>query len=568
MDERSTPARASLAGLRLDELLGEVQDRLAEIARTRDRMQGLLDSVLAVGAGLELEGTLRRIIETAVELVGARYGALGVLGEETGLSQFVYIGIDAETRANMGHLPEGKGLLGELIDHPAPIRLPDLAKHPASVGFPPNHPPMRSFLGVPIRVRDEVFGNIYLTEKRSEAEFTADDEVVLEALAAAAGIAVENARLFEESRLRERWQQASAEVNSTLLGGASGDDAMRLIVDRVLQLTVADSALIMIIDAEQDSRLVVRAAAGEQTDPLIGSSLAATEPAVAEVVTSGSPALIPDLSHVLPGGLGIESIQYGPALAVPLGAANNVSGVLIALRDKGSAPFAEEQVPVLASFADQTALALELADKQRQQRQLDLLNDRDRIAGDLHDHVIQRLFATGMSLQGGVRRIGDQEARRRVVRAIEQLDETVRDIRTSIFDLNTSAEDPAISLRRRMLDVVAELSTDSPVAPSIRINGAVDTLVPPQIGEHALAVLREGVSNAIRHAKASEITVTVEAGEDLIVSVRDNGIGLPADVARSGLLGVERRATECEGTATLGPGPEGGTRLAWRVPLP
>lgn len=568
MEDRSTPARASLAGLRLDELLGEVQDRLTEIARTRDRMQGLLDSVLAVGAGLELEGTLRRIIETAVELVGARYGALGVLGEERGLSQFVYIGIDPETRSHMGHLPEGKGLLGELIEHPKPIRLPDLAKHPASVGFPANHPPMRSFLGVPIRVREAVFGNIYLTEKKGEAEFTADDEVVLEALAAAAGIAVENARLFEEARLRERWQQASGEVNATLLGGASGDDAMRLIVDRVLRLSVSDCALVMLIDPEQVGQLVVRAAAGDQAEPLVGSTLAATEPGIGEVVTSGTPALIPDLSHVLPNGLGIESMQYGPALAVPLGAAKHISGVLIALRDKGGAQFAQEQVPVLASFADQTALALELADKQRQQHQLDVLNDRDRIAGDLHDHVIQRLFATGMSLQGGVRRISDQEARRRVVRAIEQLDETVRDIRTSIFDLNTSADDPAISLRRRMLDVVAELSTDAPVAPSIRINGAVDTLVPPEIGEHALAVLREGVSNAIRHAQAKEITVTVEAGEDLIIVVRDNGIGLPADVARSGLLGVERRATECGGTATLSPDPDGGTRLAWRVPLP
>lgn len=568
VEQPSTPARVSLAGLRLDELLGEVQDRLAEIARTRDRMQGLLDSVLAVGTGLELEGTLRRIIQTAVELVGARYGAVGVLGEDSGLSQFVYVGIDAETRGRMGHLPEGKGLLGELIEHPQPIRIPDLANHPASVGFPANHPPMRSFLGVPIRVRDAVFGNIYLTEKQGEAEFTADDEVVLRALAAAAGIAVENARLFEETRLRERWQQASREVNATLLGGASGDEAMRLIVERVLQLSVSDCALILLIDPDQGGQLVVRAAAGEHGEQLLGSVIATTEPAIAEVVASGTPTLIPDLTHVLPAGLSIEGAEYGPALAVPLGAVNRVSGVLLALRDKGAARFAQEQVPVLGSFADQTALALELADKQRTQVQLDLLADRDRIAGDLHDHVIQRLFATGMSLQGGVRRITDPEARRRVTSAVEQLDQTVQEIRTSIFDLHTSADDSGISLRRRLLDTVAELSADTAVSPSIRIDGAVDTLVQQQeIAEHAVAVLREAVSNALRHAQASEIIVTVEAAENLIIDVVDNGIGIPAGTARSGLLGIERRAAKCAGTATIEPGPRGGTRVTWRVPL-
>ncbi|HET9140858.1 GAF domain-containing sensor histidine kinase [Actinophytocola sp.] len=563
----SAQVRVSLAGLRLDELLGEVQDRLTEIARTRDRMQGLLDSVLAVGSGLELHGTLRRIIETAVELVDARYGAVGVLGAEGGLSEFVYVGIDEPVRALMGHLPQGKGLLGELIEHPRPIRLPDLAEHPASVGFPANHPPMRSFLGVPIRVRDAIFGNIYLTEKRGGGEFTADDEVMLQALATAAGIAVENSRLFERALLRERWLQASAEVNGSLLGGASGAEALWLIVDRVLRLAAADCALILLLDPEQDGRLVVRAGAGEYAERLLSAAVSVAEPAIAEVVSGAIPALIPDLTHAMPGGLGETDPGYGPALAVPLGAGGRVSGVLLALRDKGSAQFAQEQVPVLASFADQTALALELADKQRAQRQLDLLADRDRIAGDLHDHVIQQLFATGMSLQGGVRRIADPEARRRVLRAIEQLDNTMRDIRTSIFDLNTSADGSGVSLRRRMLDVVAEVSTDAAASPTIRINGAVDTLVPAEVGEHALAVLREGVSNAIRHAQAHQIIVTVEVSDDLVVDVCDDGVGLPADLARSGLLGIERRAGECGGTASIGPGPRGGTRLTWRVPL-
>ncbi|MCG8925903.1 GAF domain-containing protein, partial [Lentzea sp. CC55] len=217
MDGQEAPARSLLGGLRLDELLDEMRDRLAEIGSTRDKMQSLLDAVLAVGAGLELDSTLQRIVQAAVELVGARYGALGVLGSRHNLSQFVYVGIDPETRSHMGHLPEGKGLLGLLIKDPRAIRLHDISEHAASVGFPPNHPAMHSFLGAPVRVRDEVFGNLYMTEKRDGGDFTADDEVVLEALAAAAGVAVENARLFERSRMRERWLEATAEINAQLL---------------------------------------------------------------------------------------------------------------------------------------------------------------------------------------------------------------------------------------------------------------------------------------------------------------------------------------------------------------
>ncbi|MPZ78971.1 MAG: GAF domain-containing protein [Actinophytocola sp.] len=549
----------SLTGLRLDELL-------AEIGKTRDRLQGLLDAVVAVGTGLELAGTLQRIVQTAVELVDARYGALGVLGDQEGLSEFVYVGIDPETRAKMGHLPEGKGLLGHLISHPFPIRLADLAEHPSSVGFPANHPPMRSFLGTPVRVRDEVFGNLYLTEKKGEAEFNDDDVVVLEALAAAAGVAIENARLFEQARLRERWQKASGEVNALLLGGASGEEALALIAERTRELSGSDCALILLTD-ETGQMLTVEAGAGTRSEEMVGRHLSATAPAIATVIGDREPTVYVDFAEAL----GTEADlfgEFGPADAVPFGSVTGVSGVLLALRNKGGHLFGQEQLPLLASFAAQVALALELADKQRQQRMLDVLADRDRIAGDLHDHVIQRLFAAGMSLQAIVGRIRDTEARNRVTGVVGQLDETMRDIRTSIFDLHTAGEENPASLRRRMLDLVAEASANTDMSPAVRISGAVDTLVPPAIAEHALAVLREGVSNAVRHARATDIVVTVEAGIDLVIGVTDNGVGMPADVARSGLLNLERRAQECAGVTTVAPGPEAGTHLVWRVPLP
>ncbi|GAB1516949.1 GAF domain-containing protein [Actinophytocola sp. KF-1] len=556
----------SLAGLRLDELLDELQDRLTEIGKTRDRLQGLLDAVVAVGAGLELAGTLQRIVQTAVELVDARYGALGVLSDVEGLSEFVYVGIDPATRARMGHLPEGKGLLGHLIEHPFPIRLADLAEHPSSVGFPANHPPMRSFMGTPVRVRDEVFGNLYLTEKKGEAEFNDDDVVVLEALAAAAGVAVENARLFEQARLRERWQQASGEVNALLLGGGSIEDALALITRRTCELSGSDSALILLAD-EAGQMLTVRSGAGRRGEEMVGRRVSAATPALAAVITDGRPMMYADFAQAL----GTEPDMFGgfgPADAVPFGSATGITGLLLALRNKDDHPFSQDQLPMLASFAAQAALALELADKQHQQRMLDLLADRDRIANDLHDHVIQRLFAAGMSLQAIVGRISDGEARGRVSRVVTQLDETMREIRTSIFDLHTAGEENPTSLRRRMLDLVAEASATTDMSPAVRISGAVDTRVPPDIAEHALATLREGVSNAIRHSRASDIVVTVEADADLVVGVTDNGVGLPPDVARSGLLNLERRAQECGGTISVSPNPDGGTRLVWRVPLP
>jgi len=560
------PVGVSLAGLRLDELLGELQERLAEIGKTRDRLQGLLDAVVAVGAGLELAGTLQRIVQTAVELVDARYGALGVLSGHEGLSEFVYVGIDPETRAEMGHLPEGKGLLGHLIEHPFPIRLPDLAGHPSSVGFPPNHPPMRSFLGTPVRVREEVFGNIYLTEKQGEVEFNEDDAVVLEALAAAAGVAIENARLFEQARRRERWQHASGEVNALLLGGAESEEAFDLIARRTCELSGSDTALILLA-GESGDMLRVEAGAGTRGVEMIGLEVSAGIPVIAAVIDDREPAVYGDFAEALGPGTDLFG-EFGPADAVPFGPATGVSGLLLALRNKDGRRFTGEQLPMLASFATQAALALELADKQRQQRMLDLLADRDRIAGDLHDHVIQRLFAAGMSLQAIVGRISDSEARGRVNNVVGQLDETMRDIRTSIFDLHTSGEESPTSLRRRMLDLVAEASANTDRSPAVRISGAVDTLVPPSVAEHALAVLHEGVSNAVRHAHAADIVVTVEVGTELIINVTDNGVGMPADVARSGLLNLERRAVDCGGTTSVSANPNGGTRLVWRVPLP
>jgi signal transduction histidine kinase len=549
-----------LGGLRLDELLDEMRERLTEIGSTRDKMQGLLDAVLVVGAGLELDSTLQRIVKAAVGLVGARYGALGVLGTRDDLSEFVYAGIDAGVRSQMGDLPQGKGLLGLLIKDPRAIRLHDLSTDPASVGFPPNHPPMHSFLGVPVRVRDKVFGNLYMTEKRGAAEFTADDEVVLTALAAAAGVAIENARLFERSLMRERWLEAIAEINSELLGGASADDALGLIAQRTMELSSASCSLIVLVKGET---VRVAAGAGDRVEEFVGSEFTAVGSFVEQVLTSGAPMLIEDLT----GHLGQTSTGFGPGVVVPLRAGAAVTGVLLAARDNGAVEFGPDQVPLLASFADQAAVALEFAEKQHAQRLVDVLEDRDRIARDLHDHVIQRLFATGMSLQTAVGWIEHPQARARVEKSVVDLDQTVLEIRTTIFDLQATG-DAAVGLRRRLVDLIVGLTEDTELSPAIRMSGTVDNSVSDDIGEHAEAVVGEAVANVVRHADATELTVTVEATDVLTISVVDNGVGLPAEIARSGLRNLRERAGQLGGTLNVETEPSGGTRLTWLVPLP
>jgi signal transduction histidine kinase len=491
-----------------------VRERRPGSARL-ERLQGLLDAVLSVSSGIELESTL----------------------------------------------------LGVLIHDPKPLRLDDLTRHPAAMGVPANHPPMRTFLGVPVRVRDEVFGNLYLTEKRGPGGFTEEDVSVVEALATAAGVAVENARLFEQSRRRQRWLEASSEVRAELLAGCTATDALQMVARRVRELAEADHALILLVDEEADV-LRVHSYAGPGGSTLVGRQLTDGGSVLAAITRDGVPRLIPDLAEALGGELGADAAEFGPAVAVALRSAGGATGVLIALRDKGSPSLEPAEVPLLSSFADQAAVAIEFAEKQRTQWLLAVLADRDRIARDLHDHVIQRLFATGLGLQGTLRRAADPDVRARIQKAVEQLDETVREIRTSIFDLHTSGSNGMEGLRRRLLDTVAELTADASPTPSVRISGAVDTLVPPSVAEHADAVVREAVSNALRHARATELTLAVDAGEDLVIRVGDDGIGIPSDVRRSGLANLAERARACRGTLDVVARDSGGTLLTWRVPLP
>ncbi|KHO18567.1 GAF domain-containing protein [Mycolicibacterium setense] len=558
-DAPNSSLRNTLSQLRLRELLTEVQDRVEEIITGRDRIDGLVEAMLAVTSGLDLEVTLSTIVRTAIELVDARYGALGVRGDDHELTEFVYQGIDDETRALIGHLPEGRGVLGVLIDDPKPIRLDDIHRHPSSVGFPPNHPPMRTFLGVPVRIRDEVFGNLYLTDKTNGQPFSEDDEVLVEALAAAAGVAVENARLYQLSRDRQAWITATRDIGTELLAGTDPATVFRMVADEALKLTGADRIVVAVPGealADETDTLVVAATAGSATaiDSLpLGP---AADDAVGAAFRDGTPHRLDRLE--LDG-------SGGPALVLPLRTVDTVAGVLVAVRADGARTFTAEQLDMAAAFADQAAVAWQLASSQRSVRELEILADRDRIARDLHDHVIQRLFAVGLSLQGTIPRAQSPEVRQRLSGTVDDLQAVIQEIRTAIFDLH-GAQAGTTRLRQRLDEVIAQFA-DAPVHIGTRLVGPL-SVVDATLADHAEAVLREAISNAVRHSGASELTVVVEVADDLSIEVSDNGCGIAADVTESGLGNLRARALSAGGTFTVTDRPGGGTVLRWAAPLP
>lgn len=556
--------RETLSQLRLRELLLEVQDRIEQIVEGRDRLDGLIDAILAITSGLKLDATLRAIVHTAAELVDARYGALGVRGYDHRLVEFVYEGIDEETRHLIGSLPEGRGVLGALIEEPKPIRLDDISRHPASVGFPLHHPPMRTFLGVPVRIRDEVFGNLYLTEKADGQPFSDDDEVLVQALAAAAGIAVDNARLFEESRTREAWIEATRDIGTQMLAGADPAMVFRLIAEEALTLMAGAATLVAVpLDDEAPAcevdDLVIVEVAGEISPAVKQMTVAVSGTSIGGVFHDRTPRRFDRLDLAVDG-----PVEPGPALVLPLRAADTVAGVLVALRSADEQPFSDKQLDMMAAFADQAALAWRLATAQRQMREVEILTDRDRIARDLHDHVIQRLFAVGLTLQGAAPRARVPAVRESIYSSIDDLQEIIQEIRSAIFDLHAGPS-RATGLRHRLDKVIDQLSIPA-LHTTVQYTGPL-SVVDTVLANHAEAVLREAVSNAVRHANATSLAINVSVEDDVRVEVVDDGVGISGDITESGLRNLRQRADDAGGEFTVENMPTGGTLLRWSAPL-
>ena len=566
----SAPELGVVPRLELDQLLTQLVERAHDVMATQSRLRGLLAANTMIIGDLELPVLLRRIVEEGCRLVGARYGALGVLAPSGGLEEFIHVGMEPGAVERIGHLPEGKGLLGALIDDPRPIRLRNIGDDARSVGFPPEHPPMSSFLGVPIRVRDEVFGNIYLSESAA-GEFSADDEEVVRALAATAGVVIENARLFEQTKRRQEWLQASMQITRQLLA-AEGEEPLALIARQARQ--IADADLVSVVLPTPDgSRLMVEVAAGEGAEELTGYVYPVENTMAGLAFQSGRPVLLGDATadarfHVHLS----EVLRVGPVMVVPLLGTERNRGALALGRRQGRHRFAQADLEMATAFANHAAVALELADARADQQRMVLLEDRDRIARDLHDHVIQRLFAAGLTLQGIAVGLPPGPAER-VGAIVGDIDSTIAQIRTSIFGLRGQLGPRLGTARAQVLEVVGEVTALLPSEPRVRFAGQIDALVPPEVVDDLLAVVREALSNVGRHAKAAhtELALTATSSE-LVLEVTDDGVGIADDVRPSGLANLRRRAERYGGSLILAPvAPSGttarGTRLVWTIPL-
>ncbi|WP_344222175.1 GAF domain-containing sensor histidine kinase [Kribbella sancticallisti] len=560
---------AALSRVRLDALLQELLGRVDEIMDSQERLRALLDAVVGIGADLDLNSTLDRIVTAACELVGAQYGALGVVGHDgKRLSRFITHGVTADQIAAIGPYPEGHGILGLLIDHPEPLRLTDLAEHPRSYGFPADHPPMKSFLGVPIRTNEYIFGNLYLTEKADGADFTEDDERTVTALAAAAGVVIDNARLYADTERRRRWHEVTAEITQLMLGEFDSQEALQLIVTRAREVS---GSLVGAALLRQGDSLVVEVVDGPpEFRNYVGRVIALDQPGLADVLNSDGQVVIENVAALVKesGQLSDapELERLGRTILAPLPTGSSDTGGLLVVAAAAGVPMTVTPgTDLVRMFANQATLALDRAQAQRDQSVLAVLEDRDRIARDLHDLVIQRLFATGLQLQG-MQRMVRPEVQERISRAVEDIDTTIRELRAAIFELHHRPGE--ISLRADVQDLVAEYAEPLGFRPRLVCTGPLDTAVPATARPQILAAIRESLSNVVRHARASDVLVEVTAGGDEVVArVTDNGIGIADNTRQSGLRNLRERAEALGGAVRLTAHEPHGTVLELRAPL-
>jgi len=538
------------------------------VRTARDRKDKLLDAGLTLASELSLPLVLQRIVDLAAEVTDARYGALGVIGDDGQLTEFVTTGVTSAQRKAIGALPHGRGLLGYVISHPKPLRVPDISAHSASVGFPRHHPKMTSFVGTPVRAMGKVYGNIYLAEKRDADEFTADDEKSLVVLAAQAGAAIANASLYEEMRQRQRWLDALRGIATEILAGTRAESLLTRIADSARELADAQTATIVTTTSTPDE-LVVAAAAGKYAASLRGLRVPASDSISGEVMRTGRPLVFIDASlerKAYPPML--RAARNGPAIFAPLHVQGRATGTVMVANQKGGRVFNEYSVRMVETFADQASVAIEYGRAQADQQRLGLMDERERIAKELHDGIIQSLFAVGMGLQATALMSGSPDVVGRIDSAVNELDHVIRDLRSYIFGLQ-----PGVLADRRLDQALRALAEDVSRRSGIQVDVKVDPEAAPALSaqSHEIVQLtREALSNVTRHARAGRASISLERRNGMaILTIRDDGTGFdPAAGARgSGLRNMRARATAMDGRLRVITAPGKGTRLVLSVPM-
>jgi two-component system, NarL family, sensor histidine kinase DevS len=533
----------------------------------RDRKDVLLEAGLALASELSLPIVLQRIVDLAAEVTDARYGALGVIADEE-LVEFITTGMSAKQRRDIGPLPRGRGVLGLLIKEPRPVRISNIGDHPHSVGFPLNHPPMHSFLGAPVQAMGRVFGNIYLAEKRGAHEFSDEDQESLIVLATQAGVAIANASLYEETRLRERWLNALRDITNDILGGADVASILVDIAERARELARADAATIAIAGSTPD-QLVVTAAVGARASELQGQPVPAAGSISGEVMRTGRPLVLEDVSSDPRAHQRIVQLgRHGPALYVPLRVRGRATGTLMVANLKGGRRFDKQTLQLVETFADQASVAIEYGRAQTDLRRLGLMEERERIAMELHDGIIQSVFAVGMGLQGTALLAGSPETAARIESAVDELDVVIRDLRNYIFGLR-----PGILADRHLDGALRELANEIQKRGSTQVDVEVDAELAATVSSRSLELVqltREALSNVARHAQATHSIVRLaREGSTAVLMIEDDGVGFDvrADEAGNGLRNMRERAAAMGGTLRVTSRPGKGTKLRLTFPV-
>jgi signal transduction histidine kinase len=563
-DERArlaTPAR-----LALDDLLAELLRRTREVVDVRDGLWKLIEAVVSLAsAELSLAGVLHRVVAVARDMVDAQYVALGVLDDVGGLREFVHVGMDADTVARIDHLPEGHGILGLLIREPQVLRLDDLSQHPASVGFPQHHPPMGTFLGAPIEVRGTVYGNLYLTNRAADHGFTDDDVELITTLAAVAGVAIDNARLYEQTFRRQRWLEATRDVTGLLLSGGDISQVLALLTARAREL--ADAATATLVLATEDGELTVAAADGLHADQLRGQRFPAAGTLSGEVMASGEAIALDVGSDERTDQPLIAIGGFGPAMCLPLVVTDRGLGTLTVAREKDQPPFEEDDLRLGESFAAQAAVALDYGDAQAKRRRVAVYDERERIGHDLHDLVIQRLFGAGLALEAMTGYVTDETVSQRLQDVVGEIDAAIGDLRSSIFGLHARRQGRT-SLARQIEEICVSASSTLGFMPDCDIDPGVDDIVSDELVPDLLAVMRETLTNVNRHADASRVEVRLQVDNDMVqLAVTDDGRGIAPTGRRSGIANMRARAERLNGRMDIGRAPAGGTYVTWSVPF-